>query len=87
MAVETTRMSENGRVLIPAAYRKELGFKPGEPLTLRIDESGLHIQSRRQAIRRAQEIMRKYIKPGRSVADELAAERRLEAKRELEKMR
>jgi AbrB family looped-hinge helix DNA binding protein len=82
MSVETTRMSENGRVLIPATYRKELGFQPGETLTLRIDESGLHIQSRRQAILRVRENMKKYIKPGRSVSDELIAERRLEAKRE-----
>lgn len=86
MSAETTRMSENGRVLIPAAYRKELGFQPGETLTLRIDESGLHIQSRRQAILRVRENMKKYIKPGRSVSDELIAERRLEAKREQGKM-
>jgi len=86
MSVETTRMSENGRVLIPASYRKALGFQPGETLTLRIDESGLHIQSRRQAILKIRENMKKYIKPGRSVSDELIAERRLEAKREQGKM-
>jgi AbrB family looped-hinge helix DNA binding protein len=82
MSVEMTRMSENGRVLIPASYRKELGFKPGEALTLRMDESGLHIQSRRQAILKVRENMRIYIKPGRSMSDKLIAERRLEAKRE-----
>lgn len=82
MSAETTRMSENGRVLIPASLRKELGFQPGEALTLRIDESGLHIQSRRQAILRVRENMRKYIKPGRSMSDELIMKRRLESKRE-----
>ncbi len=82
MSAEMTRMSENGRVLIPASYRKELGFQPGEPLTLRVDETGLHIQSRRQAILRVRENMRKYIQQGRSMSDELITKRRLEAKRE-----
>lgn len=86
MSVEMTRMSENGRVLIPVSLRKELGFQPGETLTLRIDESGLHIQSRRQAILKMRKNMKKHIKPGRSMSDELIAERRLEAKREQRKM-
>jgi len=82
MPVEVTRMSENGRVLIPASCRKELGFEPGEALTLRVDESGLHIQSRRQAIQKVRDNMKKYIKPGRSMSENLIAERRLEVKAE-----
>jgi len=82
MSVETAHISENGRIVIPAAYRKAMGLKGGEVVTIRMDEDGLHIQSRRQALRKVRENMKKYIKPGRSMVDALIAERRLEAKRE-----
>jgi AbrB family looped-hinge helix DNA binding protein len=82
MSVETAQISENGRIVIPAAYRKAMGLKGGEVLTIRMDEEGLHIQSRAQAIKRAQAIVRKYVPEGVSLVDELIAERRREAKRE-----
>lgn len=82
MPVETTQISENGRIVIPAAYRKAMGLKGGEMVTIRLDEDGLHIQSQAQAIKRAQAIVRKYVSADRKLSDELIAERRLEAKRE-----
>lgn len=82
MPVETAQISENGRIVIPAAYRKAMGLKGGEVVTIRMDEDGLHIQSQAQAIKRAQAIVRKYVSADRSLSDELVAERRLEAKRE-----
>ena len=39
-------------------------------------------EERAKAIRRAQEILAKYVPEGRSLADELIAERRAEAARE-----
>ena len=85
MSVETAKINENGRIVIPAAYRKAMGLKSGEIVTMRLDEEGLHIQSRAQAIKRAQAIVRKYVSADRSLSDELIAERRLEAKREVER--
>ena len=82
MDVETTSMSENGRLILPAAIRKAAGIRPKEVLTVRVDEEGVHIQTRRQAIKRAQAIVQKYFGPGRSPSAELIAERRLEVKRE-----
>jgi AbrB family looped-hinge helix DNA binding protein len=82
MSAETAQVSENGRIVIPAAYRKAMGLKGGEVVTLRLDDEGLHIQSRAQAIKRAQAIVRKYVPEGVSLVDELIAERRREAKRE-----
>jgi AbrB family looped-hinge helix DNA binding protein len=82
MSVETAQISENGRIVIPAAYRKAMGLKGGEVVTIRMDEEGLHIQSRAQAIKRAQAVVRKYVPKGVSLVDELIAERRREAKRE-----
>ncbi len=85
MRPEQTRLSENGRIVIPAAFRKALGYEPGETLTLSIEEDGLHIQSVRQQLARAQAIVRKYVNPSRSLSDELIAERRREVARELKR--
>ena len=85
MSVETAQISENGRIVIPASYRKAMGLKGGEVLTIRMDEEGLHIQSQRQALLRAQAAVRKFVSADRSLVDELIAERRLEAKRETER--
>ena len=85
MSVETAHISENGRIVIPAAYRKAMGLKGGEVVTIRMDEDGLHIQSMKQTIKRAQAVVRKYVGEGRSLSDELIAERRREAKREAER--
>jgi len=82
MPIETTQISENGRIVIPAAYRKAMGLKGNEVVTLRLDEEGLHIQSRSQAIKRARSVLKKYIPEEVSLVDELIEERRKEGKRE-----
>jgi AbrB family looped-hinge helix DNA binding protein len=75
-------MSENGRIVIPAAFRKAMGLKAGEVVTIRMDEEGLHLQTRRQAIKRAQNIVKKYTKGRKGLVDEFLRERREEAARE-----
>jgi len=82
MVVEKAHISENGRIVIPAAFRKAMGLKGGEVVTMRLDDEGLHIESRAHAIKRAQAIVRKYVPEGVSLVDDLIAERRREAKRE-----
>jgi len=59
-----TRMSKEGRVLIPAELRNALGLQAEEPLKLYIVDGELRIVSRRQAIRRAQAILAKYKREG-----------------------
>jgi len=76
------RINENGRVVIPAAFRKELGIKSGDEVILRLDDGELRITTMKQRIERAQRHARQYVKPGVSLVDELIAERREEAKRE-----
>ena len=82
MQLEKAQLGENGRIVIPSAFRKALGLKGGEVLTMRLDEDGLHIQTKRQALIKARAIVREHISADRSLSDELIAERRLEAKRE-----
>jgi len=83
MGVETRmRVNENGRVVIPASYRKALGIKAGDEVILRVEDYELRITTVRRRIERAQRLVRKYVKPGTSLVDELIAERREAAKRE-----
>jgi len=82
MTETRTRVNENGRVVIPSSFRKALGIKAGDEVVLRLEEDELRITTQQLRIRRAQARARKYLKPGQSLAKELLAERREEAKRE-----
>lgn len=76
------KMSEGGRVVVPAALREKYGFAVGDVLVWQDDEGGPRLVSRRESIRRVQKMLAKYKRPGESVVDELIAERRAEAARE-----
>lgn len=76
------KINENGRIVIPAAMREALGIVPGEELVLRIEDDELRITTMRHRIERARELVRRHVKPGRSLVDELMAERRKAAQRE-----
>ena len=78
------KVNENGRVVIPAAFRKALGIAAGGEVILSIDDDGLRITTRKRLLEQAQRRVRKYIEPGVSLVDELIADRREAAKRELE---
>ena len=81
--VETrTRVNENGRVVIPASYRKALGIKAGDEVILLMEDDELRITTMKRRLERAQRRIRQYVKPGVSLVDELIAERREAAKRE-----
>jgi AbrB family looped-hinge helix DNA binding protein len=76
------RLNENGRVVIPASVRKMLGMNAGDELILRVEDDELHVTTMQKRLERAQRLVRKYIKPGASLADELIADRRREARNE-----
>jgi len=74
-----TRMSKEGRVLIPAELRHALGLQAEEPLQLYVVDGELRIVSRRQGIRRAQAIAAKVRQADVSVVDGFLAEKRAAA--------
>jgi AbrB family looped-hinge helix DNA binding protein len=76
------RVNENGRVVIPAAFRKALGIEVGDEVVLRIQDDELRITTQQHRIERAQRRARQHVKPGVSLVDELLAERREAAKNE-----
>jgi AbrB family looped-hinge helix DNA binding protein len=76
------RVNENGRVVIPASFRKALGICAGDEIVLRLEEDELRISTLKRRLERAQRRVRRYVKPGRSLVDALIAERREAARRE-----
>ncbi len=74
-----TKMSDGGRVVIPVAYRKELGINPGDDVVLTLEEGEIRLITAHQAIKRAQKIVRRYIPEDVSLSEELILERREEA--------
>ena len=80
----SAKVNQNGRVVIPAGIREELGFTPGQTLLLDVEDGILRIESYPARIRRIQNEFAQLIPTDRSLADELVAERREEARREVE---
>lgn len=76
------RLNENGRIVIPAAIREEVGLKKGEEVILWAERGEVRITTAASRAQRARELLRKYVPEGVSLSDELIAERRREAARE-----
>ena len=77
-----TKLSPNGRIVIPAAIRETLGFRPNETLVMDVHEGALRVETYSQRIERVQRELARLIPAGVSLADELIADRRAEALRE-----
>ena len=77
-----TRLGVNGRIVIPAEFRKLLGLKVGDPLVVRLDEDGLRIESRRAAVRAAQRMIRERVPKGELLTERLFKMRRAETRDE-----
>jgi AbrB family looped-hinge helix DNA binding protein len=76
------RVNENGRVVIPASFRKQLGIRVGDDVVLRLEGDELRITTLKRNIERAQRLVRKHVKVSTSLVDELIAERREAARNE-----
>lgn len=76
-------MDPQGRVLIPSSIRKTLGLNPGDKLVVIEDEAGIVIQTPEQLLAHMQRDWQKAIPSSTCLVDELIAERRSEAKKEL----
>jgi AbrB family looped-hinge helix DNA binding protein len=69
-------LGRNGRLVIPAAYRKKMQISAGDRLILRYKDGSLRIMTPHQAVQFAQSLVRRYVQEDRSLADELIAERK-----------
>ena len=75
-------MADRGRLVLPAEVRERLNIKKGDRLTLRVEPDGTIKLQTGAAFARSFRGIFKHLAPGRSLSDELIAERRLEAAQE-----
>jgi AbrB family looped-hinge helix DNA binding protein len=83
--MQTVKVSQGGRVVIPAEVREKLHIEQGDELFVEARDDVLVMTSKAQKIRQIQREIYEQIAPftqGRSLADELIAERREEAAKE-----
>lgn len=79
MITEVTKLTNGNRVVIPAAIRKSLGLQIGDAVTLVLQNNGeVRLLTQTEAIRQAQALVRQNVPKGRSLVEELLAERREE---------
>jgi AbrB family looped-hinge helix DNA binding protein len=81
---QVVELGAGGRLVIPASMREALGMKIGDRLTVRLDGNQVSIYTYEEGIRRAREIIGKYL-PENAV-DEFLKWKREEAAREWAKM-
>ena len=70
------RIRKNGELQIRAALRWAKGIFAGEEVIVCFEGNELHISSLKGHIARAQRLVRKYVRPGTPLVDELIAQRR-----------
>jgi len=78
------RINKDGRIVIPASIRQALDIHPEEELVLRVENHELQVVTLKSCIERAQDRIRQYVNPNRSLADELISERREAARSDRE---
>jgi AbrB family looped-hinge helix DNA binding protein len=80
---QTVKIIEGGKLVIPAKMRKEMGIGRGDSVVVELLPDGdLRVRPLAAAVKRAQAIVRGFVKGEGSLVDELIAERRAEGKRE-----
>jgi len=72
-------LGKNGRLVIPAPFRRALEIEPGDELVLTLAKGELRITTRRHAVARAQRAVHGYTQGHGSLVEELLEERRAEA--------
>ena len=88
MAVDTksvaVRVGNQGRIVIPAELRQALGIASGEKLIARVEDGRLILETKESITASLQKLFRDAVPKSVSLADELIAERRAEARWEEE---
>jgi AbrB family looped-hinge helix DNA binding protein len=82
MAAPHVEMAANGRLVIPAKVRSELGISKGATFVVEVEDGVIKLVPFDLVIQRIQDEVRRYVPEGVSLSDELIADRRREAELE-----
>ena len=80
----SVRMGNQGRIVVPAELRQALGIVSGAKLVARVEDGRLILETKESITAGLQKLFRDAVPKGVSLAGELIAERRVEARREEE---
>ncbi|MBO3463354.1 AbrB/MazE/SpoVT family DNA-binding domain-containing protein [Aetokthonos hydrillicola Thurmond2011] len=76
----STKVTDGGRIVIPADYRRALELKVGDDVVLSLEGKEIRMLSRKEALRRAKALVRRYVPKGTLLSDELLTQRQREAR-------
>ncbi len=78
------KMAANGRLVLPASLRTEVGLPGGGDFLARAENGVIILEPHKKALERVRDMVRQYApaEKGLSVVEELIAERHAEATRE-----
>ena len=82
MNVQRGKLVSGGRLQLPVEVRRELSLSDGDAVLIEVVDGEIHVRPYRDALARVQTRLRKYVESGRSLSDELIAERRAAADNE-----
>jgi len=73
------KIVEGGRLIVPAAFRKEMGLVKGDAVIMEMHGDELRVRPAKSALKRLREKLRASQPGGASVVDKFIAERRADA--------
>jgi len=80
MDVFYTKIETDGKIQLPPQVLESLDFQIGQDLALELEKNALRVSlTRAEKLRKAQALVREYVSPEISLADELIEDRRREA--------
>ena len=82
MKTDHVTMGANGRIVIPANIRNQLGMPQGGSFVAHVENGEVRLEPIAHAIARVQALLDDYVPGDVSLANELSAERRAAAERE-----
>ena len=81
-ATVKAKITEGGRIVIPAPCREALNLQTGDEVLLKLMDGELRLSSRKHAVSRAQSWAQSLNPKGHSMVDELLKDRRQDAANE-----
>lgn len=79
MPRERVRLGAGGRVVIPSKYREALSLAEGDELVLVLEDASLRLMKTEEAVRRAQDLVDRYVPRNLDLAAELLSQRKQES--------
>lgn len=84
MTILTAKVAQDGSIALPLEIRQKLGIEVGDEILLEWieDSAELRLMTHKMRLQKAKRLVQQYIKPDKSIVDELIAERREAANHE-----